>query len=102
MCVPWKNIETSGHEGRGRTREPATFVQRLKYGSLSTAEVLGQEETRRLWVPCPAVSRRFRPGSQGSSDVIYDVECRCRYEIQIRTPRSPHLELGSRNLLDVI
>ena len=33
----------------------------------------------------PAVSRRSRPTSWGSSDVICDVECRRRYEIQIRS-----------------
>lgn len=34
----------------------------------------------------PAVSRRSRPHiSWGSSDVICDVECRRRYEIQIRS-----------------
>lgn len=38
----------------------------------------------RTLMPRPAVPRRFASHLVGSSDVICDVECRRRYEIQIR------------------
>lgn len=68
-------------------REACNIEKRRKCGGESVKDGScydGGPRDGRTLMPRPAVPRRFASHLVGSSDVICDVECRCRYEIQIR------------------